>query len=82
MEYQEGLMCDFFLNLECIPYFLIVLFVWPILYVHLTLLGSLGIIFQLPNGEHNLEEANKSKAVRQLFSIWGFVPQHTRLLYH
>jgi hypothetical protein len=72
----------FFFNLECIPYFLIVLFVWPILYVHLTLLGSLVIIFQLPNGEDSLEEANKSKVVRQLFSIWGLVPQHTRLLYH
>jgi len=80
--YSYQLLYDFFLSLECIPYFLIVQFVWPILYVHLTLLGSLVIIFQLPNGEDSLEEANKSKVVRQLFSIWGLVPQHTRLLYH
>ena len=83
MDYQQGLLCDFFFfYLKCIPHFLIVQFVWPIFYVHLTLLGSLVIIFQLPNGEDSLEEANKSKVVRQLFSIWGLVPQHTRLLYH
>jgi hypothetical protein len=71
----------FFFTLKCIPYFLIVLRVWPILYICLTLIGSLVIIFQLPNGEDNLEGANKLKLVRQLFSVWGLVPQYTELLY-